>query len=48
MTDINGPEQERKDAIPGIVQGIFLFCGILEAVESLTGMITLEVLKGVQ
>lgn len=28
MTDINVSEQERKDVIPGVVQGVFLFCGI--------------------
>lgn len=28
MTDKNGSEQERKDVILGIVQGVFLFCGI--------------------
>lgn len=28
MTDINVSEQERKHVILGIVQGVFLFCGI--------------------
>lgn len=28
MTDINVSEQERKDVILGVVQGVFLFCGI--------------------
>lgn len=28
MTDINVSEQERKDVILGIVQGVFLFSGI--------------------
>lgn len=30
FTDINVPEQERNSVIPRIVQGIFLFCRILE------------------
>lgn len=30
MTDINVSEEERKDVPPGIVPGVFLFCGILE------------------
>lgn len=30
MTDIIVPKQERKDVIPGIVQGVFLFWRILE------------------